>query len=209
METSEIEILSSKIEAFPGEYLPIKQQAKKYLKNDSTLDKNSTLNIFRRPWVAPFNWGLILYKGAEAYWIEQFEQNTQKIIPSIYKSFLQRFNGCFIYDLSLFGLTPTIYLKGTLDRTLLQCHDLITANIEWILEYKLDQHHFYFGSRAYSFDENIGYFFVENKIRAIRTNGKIEKEWFDFTEFLNDEIKEAEKMMLKEIPKGVKILAEP
>ena len=164
------------------------------------------MNIFHRPWVAPFNWGLRLYKGVDKNWLEQFEQKTQKVIPDFYKDFLLEINGCFIYDLSLFGLLPSIFLKGVLDRTQLQCHDLVTANTNWIYEYKVDKNNFHFGGRSYTYSENIGYFFDSNKIRALRSNGKTIKEWQNFSVFLNDEIKEAEKMMIKEIPKEIEIL---
>ena len=208
MDTSEIANLISKIDDYPDEYLPIKRQAKKYHRNKSTIDNNKTLNIFHRPWVAPFNWGLLLYQGADENLIEQFEQKTQKIIPSFYKNFLVSINGCFIYDLSLFGLTPSIYLKDTLDRSQLQCHDLSLANKDWIFDYKVDKSCFYFGSRAYTYGENVGYFFGDNKIKSIKVNGKTVKEWMDFTDFLSDEIKETEKIMLTEIPKDVKVLVD-
>ena len=99
-------------------------------------------------------------------------------------------------------------MKGTLDRSQLQCHDLIIANQDWINEYKVPQSYFHFGSRAYAYDENIGYFFDNNKIRSIRGNGKIVNEWTGFSDFLSDEIKEAEKIMIKEIPKEVKSLTD-
>lgn len=81
MDTLEIANLTSRIEAYPNEYLPLKIQARKYLRNNSSVDSNKTLNIFHRPWVAPFNWGLRLYKAADINWIEQFEQKTQRAIP--------------------------------------------------------------------------------------------------------------------------------
>ena len=206
MDPSEIANLMSKIDSYPDEYLPIQKQAKKYLRNNLCIDGNNTLNVFHRPWVAPFNWGLMLYQGADKNWIEQFEERTQKIIPSTYKSFLLTINGCFIYDLSLYGLTPSIYLEVTLDRSELQCHDLTTANTDWIFEYKVDENDFHFGSGTYLYDEKIGYFFDDNKIRSISTNGKLVNEWMNFTDFLSDEISTAEKIMLAEIPEDTNLL---
>lgn len=206
MGTSETEILASKINAYPDEYLPIKSQAQKYLPNNSSLENDGTMKILHRPWIAPLNWGLMLYKGADDKWLEDFENSTEKKIPSVYKKFLLTINGCFIYDLSLFGLTPSIYLKGTFDRTQLQCQDLISANDSWVQEYAVEQDHFHFGSRAYTYDENVGYFLRENQIMSLRINGETVKEWTSFTEFLNDEIGEAENMMLQEIPEHTIIL---
>jgi hypothetical protein len=201
-----MEDLASKIDNYSDEYLAIKRQAKKYLRNNSAIDDNNTLNIFHRPWVAPFNWGLNLYKGADKQWLEQFEQETKKIIPTFYKTFLLAINGCFVYDLSLFGLPPSLYLNQTLDRSQLQCHDLGSANTNWIYEYRVDKNSFHFGNRAYTHDENLGYFFYDNKIKSIITNGRTVSQWDNYSDFLNDEINEAERMMLKEVPKQIKIL---
>ena len=197
--------LISKIENYPDDFLAIKKQAKKYLSNNSNIDDNETLNIFHRPWVAPLNWGLILYTAARKNWLDQFEQKTRKTIPNFYKKFLTTMNGCFIYDLSLYGLPPSFYLKETLDRSQLQCQDLLAANNEWILEYNVDKNYFHFGSRAYSHDQNVGYFFWNDEIRSVRTDGKTVSTWNNFSDFLDNEILEAENMMLEEVPKGTKI----
>lgn len=173
MKTSQTEILLAKINAYPDEYLSIKRQAKKYISNNSSLDKDDTLKIFHRPWVAPLNWGIRFYKGADGKWLEEYENRTQTTIPNAYKKFLLTINGCFIYDLSLFGLTPSIYSKGTLDRSELQCHDLISANKDWIREYPLNQDYFHFGGHAYTYEENVGYFFHENKIKSLLRVAKL------------------------------------
>lgn len=54
--------LTEKIDSLPDEYISLKQQARKYLRNNSNVDKNETVNIFHRPWEAPFNWGLCYTK---------------------------------------------------------------------------------------------------------------------------------------------------
>jgi hypothetical protein len=206
METSHLEDLISKIDNLPDELLSIKKQAKKYLKNNSIIDNLETINIFHRPWVARFNWSLMFYKGADNTWFGQYEKMTQKSIPDFYKNFLSVINGCFIHGISLYGLTPSIYTKGTLDRSVLQSHDLTTANNEWIKEYEVDQRYFHFGGRSFSSDENLGYFFYDDKIMAIRKNGNVINEWTSYFEFLFNEIVYAEQATLKKIPDGVTVL---
>ena len=93
-----------------------------------------------------------------------------------------------------------------MDRSQLQCQDLGSANTNWIYEYTADQNSFHFGTHAYTQNENLGYFFYDNKIKSIRTNGRTVSQWDNYSSFLNDEIKEAEKMMLKDVPTQVKIL---
>jgi len=50
------------------------------------------------------------------------------------------------------------------------------ANNNWIYEYKVDEDYLHFGGRSYTYSENIGYFFGNDRMKSIRTNGKIIKE---------------------------------
>jgi hypothetical protein len=194
-----MENLYKVIDSYPGEYIAIKKQAKKYIQNGSHIDERERVNILHRPWVAPLNWGLMLYNGADIKWINEAEKTIEKTIPDFYKRFLTNINGCFLYDISMFGLIPS------LTRSFLQCHDLTTANREWIKEFDIDQNFFHFGGGTYSYDENTGYFYGQNKIISIRKNGNLVNEWNNFSDFLNDELIRAEKEMLKEVPKKTKL----
>ena len=191
------------IDSYPDEYLAIKKQARKYIQNDSNIDDNETVNILHRPWVARLNWGLMLYKSADIPKIRQAENLIKKPIPEFYKNFLTKINGCFLYDISMFGLIPS------LTRSFLQCHDLTTANIDWIKEYDFDQSFFHFGSGHYSYEENTGYFYGQNKIISVRKNGKFVNEWTNFSDFLNDELVRAENKMLKGVPSETKLVVTP
>jgi hypothetical protein len=197
---SKMENIFKIIDSYPDEFFAIKKQAKKYIRNDSNIDNNERVNILHRPWVAPLNWGLMIYKGADIDWINQVEDSIKKPIPTFYKSFLTKINGCFLYDISMFGLIHS------LTRTYLQCHDLTTANIYWIKEYDFDQSFFHFGSGHYSYEENTGYFYGQNKIISVRKNGKFVNEWTNFSDFLNDELVRAENKMLKGVPKKIRLV---
>lgn len=198
--TSTMEDLYKIIDSYSDEYIAIKKQAKKYIRNNSDLDKSGRLNILHRPWVAPLNWGLMIYKGADMKWINEAEQTIKKTIPDFYKRFLSNINGCFLYDISLFGLIPS------LTRSFLQCHSLTSANHDWISEFKIDQNYLHFGGGVYSDEENTGYFYGQNKIISVRKNGRLIKEWSNFSDFLNEELIRAEKEMLKEVPKKTKLV---
>jgi hypothetical protein len=178
---------------------PLKEQAVKYLDQESSILKDGTIQIFRRPWIAQFNYGLIFYPPAQNEYFQLFEQSTKQIVPSFYKAILLQMNGCFIYDFRLFGLPPSLYSKGVLNRSQLQPFDLGAANTDWIKEYIVDKDFFHFGGRAYSLDENIGYFLDKsNNILSIRKNGKQLRQWASFQDFLAEEIPTAEKMMIEE-----------
>lgn len=188
------------IDAYPEEYFAIKKQAKKYIQNSSNVDDSERVNILHRPWVASLNWGLMIYKGADAKWINEAETAIAKAIPDFYKRFLININGCFLYDISLFGLIHS------LTRSFLQCHSLTTANNDWIKEFDVDQSLFYFGGGYYSDEENTGYFYGQGKIMSIRKNAKVVNEWSSFSDFLNKELVRAENEMLREVPKKTKLI---
>jgi hypothetical protein len=195
-----MEIINKIIDSYPNEYLAIKEQAKKYILNGSNIDEKGRLNILHRPWVAPLNWGLMIYKGADKQLLCEFQYDNEINIPAFYREFLENINGCFLYDISLYGIIPS------LTRSFLQCHSLQTANTYWKNEFKVDNSYFHFGGSIYNYEENVGYFYAKNKIISIRKNGKIVGEWNLFSSFLNDEIIRSEKGMLKEIPQDIKLI---
>ncbi|PIQ21577.1 MAG: hypothetical protein COW65_08300 [Cytophagales bacterium CG18_big_fil_WC_8_21_14_2_50_42_9] len=186
-------------------YPSIASQSLKYIENNSNIDDNNNINIFYRPWVGPKNWGIKLFDPIKNSWIKDFQERTNKIIPDFYIDFLKTTNGGFIYDLSLYGLPPSLYTNGLLSRTIPQSHDLISANNSWIVNYEIEKEHFYFGGRAYTFDENVGYFYKNDEIIIIRKNGETINKWYNFNNFLSDEIDKAEIMMKEEIPDDTKI----
>jgi hypothetical protein len=192
----------NRIESFPDTLKAISVLAKKYIDNSSNIVEN-VMNILHRPWVAPLNWGLMLYIGASNDWFDVFRKRSGKEIPDFYKEFLNNINGGFIFGMSFYGLTPSIYNTGLLNRTILQCHDLATANSDWIREYNVNPSLFHFAGRRFTDSENVGYFYGEGKILCYRKNGELIKEWMNFGELLFDEIYIVEQMMLKEVPDNI------
>lgn len=201
-----VDKVKKRLKKIDKKYPAISHQCYRYIENNSKIDENNNINIFHRPWVAPQNWGIKLFDSVKSKWIKDFKTRTEKSIPDFYKDFLKISNGGFIYDLSLYGLPPSIYTKGVLSRSVLQCHDLTSANNSWIVEYDIDKDSFYFGGRAYTFDENVGYFYKKNEILCARKNGEIIAKWNDFNDFINDEVKEAEKMMQDKTPENTEII---
>ena len=175
---------------------PIKEQAVRYFDIESNVSADNVIQIFKRPWVAPENFGLILYPPVEKEWLVEFERKTGKIIPKLYEEILLQMNGCFVYDFSLFGLPKSIYTKGVLDRCILQQFDLTEANSSWIREYDANQDLFHIGSHCY--DERIGYFVDNNTILSIKETGEIVNSFATVKDFLIKEIEMAEKIMIME-----------
>jgi hypothetical protein len=193
------------LDNLPTEFKPVVEQATRYYSFDDKADirKDGAIQIFNRTWVAPGNYGLLLFPPADNKLIAKFEKQNKLKTPKFYKSVLGHMNGCFIYDFALYGLPESMYSSGLLNRSSLYQFDLGTANQFWKYEYETDTDNlFHIGGRAYSFDENIGYFIdSDGNILSLRKNGKQLRAWTNFGDFMKDEIKEAEKMMTKEIPK--------
>jgi hypothetical protein len=177
---------------------PLKQQAIKYFDIDSKLHEDGALRVFRRIWVAPQNFGIILFPPVDINWFFKFQEKTNIIIPQFYQNILLEMNGCYVYDFKLFGLPKSLYTLGQLDRTKLQQLDLGAANTFWKNEYKTDKGLFMIGGRDYSFHEIVGYFIDEKTIYSIRKNGEVISAWSSFENFFKEEINHAEEMMLDE-----------
>lgn len=170
----------------------IRNIAMKYI-SFGFIEENGEFRIYNRTWIAPLNYAIYLFDKTPQTFFEKYNSEYKKDIPNIYKTFLNELNGCNVFDLSLYGLTPSIYEKGIIDRSKVQCYDLGTANKFWKNEFEIDKNMFHFGSRSYSFDENIGYFLDSTDcIKSILKNGEIVNQWYDFSTFLSDEIDAAE-----------------
>ena len=192
------ENINKNLNNFDKEFTPIKVYGKNYLKYCSIIDTDNSIKIGHNPIIAPHNYMIVLYEGIVKNWIGKFKSNTKVNVPEMYQSVLLKINGFFMFDMVIYGLTPSIYNNKLLDRTMQQCMSLDHANTQWIKEYNVDKKLFHFGSRAYNDEENIGYFLNEKKIQTILTNGEIKNEYKSIKEFLEEEIKISEKMYLKE-----------
>src|SRR6478609_7706159 len=104
------------LDTLNSDFDPIKEQATKYFDSDSKIREDGAAQIFRRPWVAPLNFGLLLFPPVDKAWFSEFYKLTNKAIPKIYQDILLIMNGCFVYDFALYGLPKTIYTDGLLSR---------------------------------------------------------------------------------------------
>jgi hypothetical protein len=185
------------VEEYPDELNALKNIGIRYLTKCSAIDIDNSVLIAHRPWLGVMNFAIRFFPPAKKTWLTKFKE---KKIPECYRQFLLATNGAFVFGLSLYGLAPSMQkTPHLLDRSSLQCHDLSLANQDWIKDYRTDLNAFYFGSRAFSYRENLGYFIFGNlKIKALRQNGEIYKEWDSFSLFLEDEIKQAEQQQRNE-----------
>jgi hypothetical protein len=185
-----------RLDEFPPFLMPLKEAASRYLKYPSGFASDGVLNIGHRPWVAELNYMFMLYPGIKQEALARYCGTFGVHVPEMYAHFLQAVNGAFCFGMSLCGV-PLSMLGNPplLDRTRLQCHDLAAAATRWIYEYRVPSEYFHFGSRQFSFRENVGYFVVDNdRIVSVRGKKKVIGEWTTVADFLSDELRASEKL---------------
>lgn len=177
--------------------------ASRYAGHSCQVARDGTLQIGHMPWVAPMAYAFWLFPAADGRWLDRFESRVGVSIPPDYSGFLRALNGCHAYDLSLYGLAPS--MQGDpprMDRTVVQPLDLGTANTHWASDYLGGPRGFYLGSRAWSYDERVGYFWDDAAIACVRRNGDVVATWPSLPDLLDNELAVAERMMLEKAPQG-------
>jgi hypothetical protein len=152
------------------------------------------LHISPRPKVGPKAFAVVLFLPLEGDAISRYEQAHSVSFPAGFRDILGLLNGAFIFELSFFGIPPTM-VTGGLDRSVLQPHDVCTANRHWRAPYNVPDDRFHIGGGPFSNDENVGYFLQKNgSVESYRHGGQIVCAWPDYESFLTAEIARSETM---------------
>jgi len=187
--------------ALDRELSPIRVVAERLSDADSIIDPTAGAALLsRRPRIAPEAYACVIFPGvvrevAARYEALQHSTGNQNFeIPAIYRSVLLRLNGAWIFQLSLYGLPPSMcQTPPVLDRSARQPLDLGTANRQWRMRYSADQKHFHFGSGPYSPQENVAYFLeADGSVISLLPGGKRVSEWHSIEAFLRAEISRTE-----------------
>lgn len=192
-----MQAIQQQLNAFPDFLLPLKEAASRYLKYPSVIGNDGVMDIGHRPWVAELNYMLMLYPGIDEDSLDRYSRSFGIEVPRIYVEFLRAVNGAFCFGMSLCGIPHSMLgSPPLLNRRILQCHDLSTAAIRWVFEYRVPAGLFHFGGRKFSYSENVGYFIdANNRILSFRKKEKnVVGEWASFSEFLKDELPASEKL---------------
>jgi len=185
--------IEARLNRIPEEFSALRDQVLGYLSLGSVIDSDNNLLIGHIPRVGVEAYLFTLFAPAQKVWFDKFSENVHKEIPASYQALLLVTNGYFAFDLSLYGLTPSMQKSPPLlDRTKRQCHDISEANRFWIKEFGVSEDQFYFGGRAWSTSENLGYFIGPDAIiRALRKSGEMVGEWSTLPAFLKEELTSA------------------
>jgi len=184
-------VLSSTLEGSPC--APVFDVANRLWSGDSSfVQATGGLHISRRPKVAPEAFAVVLFLPLEAELISRYERAHSVSIPAAFRDILRLLNGAFLFELSLFGIPPSMVLGG-LDRSVLQPHDVSSANHDWRRPYQAPADRFHFGGGPLSEDEDVGYFLLEDgSVESYRQAGQMVQAWPDFRSFLLEEIARSE-----------------
>lgn len=178
-------LASTRLQAFKGDLEPLSECAVRYLRFGVEVE-GDTLSIAPTQWIAPMARAFWIYEGLHREWIPSgFE------IPPFYRAILAQMNGCFAFDLSLYGL-PTH--DGLVNRTILRPLSIHSANQHWRHEYAGMGAQFHFGGAVLDDSENLGYFYIGGRVASVRKNGDILNTWPSVAELLRDELSRLEKL---------------
>jgi hypothetical protein len=184
--------IGDRLAALPPSLAVIRAHAERYAQFCSSISVDGTLQLGHTPWVAPEAYAVRLYVPAKKAWIRGFRERAGRKIPPAYAELLLAINGGGVCGLELYGLAPSMQGSAPrLDRTRLQPLDLTLANADWVREYATDRSHFHFGSREWSSNEIVGYFWSDTALRAVRRSGEVVGEWNDLAALLVDELPRA------------------
>jgi hypothetical protein len=191
-----MESIARRLEQLPDFLQPLRDACEHYIKRPSELREDGAINIGNRPWVAPQNYIIVLYPGLTDDDIDRYSNTFEISIPDCYVNFLRSINGAFCFGMSLFGIPRSMLgTPPTLDRSVLQCHDLAIAATEWVQQYRVPAGLFHFGFRHLSYHENVGYFFYpDERIISARADGQVLGSWPDLCSFLQEELVASERL---------------
>jgi hypothetical protein len=167
---SDSDIIKERLDAMPDCFDWLKQLALRYLGKGCRLQEGCIrLGRFRKYDHDHFH--ITIFPPAEPDWL--VERRSFEV-PLDYLKLLSHMNGLRLFEMRLFGFTPS--MQGSfprLDRSRLQCLDLTAANETWTIDMKNAPGGFiYFGSGFYSSKENKEFFMNEaGNIRALLKRG--------------------------------------
>lgn len=197
--------LDALIAQLSGEWEPVRELAAR-LRVGGAREFEECFALSHRPHVAPEGYALWLYPPLSEAALARYQQIHHLGISPTYLRLLRSLNGARAFELSLFGVPPSMAAEPPLlSRTGFSPLDLATANHHWRSEYSVPEAWFHFGVGPYSHDENVGYFLDDaGNVFSSRRRGERVRAWASFSEFLVEELRRAE----AEYPKHEAALAD-
>ena len=178
---------------FEDGFEPILSLLQTFDKSDFTEEDGGIVLVGHEPERGLMAYAVTLFPGLSIEDIERYEEATGIDFPKTLKKFLQRLNGAFLSDLSIYGI-PTSMLNNPplLSRSVRNPYDVATATKLWRLAYEdADHDEFHFSGRNISWSGQIGYFLrKDGSVVSYPKNKTVYKSqvWPSLDEWLRDEI---------------------
>ena len=184
-----------RLEHLAGPLAPVREVALRLSGPDVKIDVVSgALCISRRPSVGSETFALRIFPGITPSVISDYETIHHCKIAELYGEFLQSMNGAHLFEISLFGIPPSMAKQSPqIDRSTAWPLDIGTAQEHCRRDYPSSPADYFIGYGPYSSDEHVGYFLWPNGgVEAVRGNGERYDQWSDFRTFLTAELERAE-----------------
>ena len=196
--------LAQRLTSWPASLEPLAQLVRRHASRGIVHRPDGALQIAPTPWVGSEAFAFVLFPCAEPTWIAGFAQRVGTPVPTAYDAILRATNGCFAFDLSLYGLPPGLQEGAPrLDRATLQPLDLERANRSWAREYRQRPEGLYIGGRSWSYEANCGYFLAaDGVVRSVLRNGESVGIWPSIDLMLAAELLVVERRALEQAPGG-------
>ncbi|HJU69933.1 MAG TPA: hypothetical protein VJ650_16965 [Gemmatimonadaceae bacterium] len=196
--------LRERFTSWPPSLAALRDLVERYASRGVVKRADGAIQIAPTPWVGSEAFAVVIFPPAEPTWIADAAERMGVPIPAPYAEILRATNGCFAFDLSLYGL-PSAGQGATprLDRATLQPFDLERANRSWAREYRARPNGLYIGGRSWSREANCGYFLADDgSIRSVLRSGESVGTWPSAELMLATELPIAERGMLNQAPAG-------
>ena len=197
------------LRSLAGDLQPIRAMLEKHLERGSDAKLSSdALEMARSP---KTGWPVFtIFPGIPEPLLQTYERIHEVELHPQYRQILGSMNGAFLFQLSLFGVPPSMAKEPPLlDRSRAWPLDVGTAQSDWKDRYTQDREQFYFGGGARSWSENVGYFLgPDGEVTSRRAGGMVIGRWPGFREFLTAELVRMETLQPEYEDRMQKVLSE-
>jgi hypothetical protein len=155
---------------------------------------SGALEISHRPRIGSGAFALRIFPGADAQMIADYEDIHRLAIFDKYRNLLLRMNGAHIFNLSLYGIPPSMAKRPPLlNRETSWPYDLASSQKGWKRTDSQGLMQLWIGSGPHNRNEHVGYFlFVDGSVEARLKDGSVLGGWPNLEDFLKVEVRRAE-----------------
>lgn len=156
-------MLEQRFSSFPSSFSSLTEGAWRHFEEGAWIETSSQALLFGHdPDKAPHSFKICFYPPLSSEIVQRYEEIHKIFIPEQLAEFYRHTNGVQFYELSIYGIPPSmIEDRPTLNRGLRNALDISAAALRWVHGYGVVYPQYYhFASRNYGWDTQIGYFLL-------------------------------------------------